>query len=274
MQSFFSSSAKRQAVRDIFNTGFNRVEHDGKTMVAICSPFKIDKEMDQSLLNHLASDLVRLGQHMPDMHQSPVWVNQSSAWKTNRIMVFSIAILASVIGIAALVIGMSRYSPFDKLAVFLDSLKWSLLTSVAYIGLAVFLLKGRSSSHRELLIAIPIALTGLILGGWGSEMVLNGYLDRSEAANHRARVLRKSKSTSKNSTTYYAHVESWRGSGTEKIRIRHGEYLAIRENQTELALNTKPGRFGFEWLEEYRLDHGDASESSERTVPKINDSGG
>jgi hypothetical protein len=77
-----------------------------------------------------------------------------------------------------------------------------------YAALAVVLLKGRSSSHRELLIAVPIALTGLILGGWGGEMVLNGCLDRSEVANHRAKVLWKSKSTSDNSTTYYTHVES------------------------------------------------------------------
>ena len=255
IQSFFGSSAKRQAVRDIFSNGFNRVEHDGKRMVAICSPFKMDKEIDQSLLTHLASDLIRLGEGMPHVSQSPLWANQSSAWKTNRIMVFSIAFLVSVIGITALVIGLSRYNPLDTFAVFLDSLKWSIPAFVIYAGLAVFLLKGRSSSHRELLVAVPIALTGLILGGWGGEMVLNGYLDRSQTAHHQARVLLKTKSTSDNSTTYYAHVESWRGGGTEKIRISHADYLAIRENRTALALDTKSGRFGFEWLENYRLDN-------------------
>jgi hypothetical protein len=273
IQTFFSPSAKRQAVRNIFNTGFNRVEHDGKRMMAICTPFKIDKEIDQSVLTHLVSNLISLGRQMPHMSQSPVWQNQSPIWKTNRIMVFSIAVLVSVIGTIALVIGMSKYSPFDKLAVFLDSLKWSIPAFVAYAGLAVYLLKGRSSSHRELLIAVPISLTGMILGGWGGEMVLNGYLDESGVANHRARVLWKTESTSDNSTTYYAHVESWRGSGTKKIRISHAEYLAIRENQTHLALDTRSGRLGFEWLEKYRLDNGDTSKSHKRTMPNLADSG-
>lgn len=272
IQFFFSASAKRQAVRNIFNAGFNRIEHDGKRMVAICSPFKADKEIDQSVLTHLASDLIRLGQQMPHMSQSPMWANPSSTWKTNRIMVFSIAFLVSFVGIAALVIGMSKYSPFDKLTVFLDSLKWSIPAFVVYVGLAVFLLKGRSSSHRELLVAVPIALIGIILGVWGGEMVLNGYLDSSEIAHHRARVLWKSESTSDNSTTYYAHVESWRGSGTEKIRINHAEYLAIRENQTKLTLDTKSGRFGFEWLEKYGVDNGDTSKSHEKATPRLADS--
>ncbi len=171
IQSYFSSSAKRQAVRNIINAGFNRVEHDGKRMMAICSPFKIDKEIDQSVLTDLVSDLISLGQQMPHLSQSPVWPNQSPAWKTNRIMIFSTAVLVSVIGTIALVIGMSKYSPFDKLAVFLDSLKWSIPAFIVYAGLAVLLLKGRSSSHRELLIAVSIALTGMILGGWGGEMV-------------------------------------------------------------------------------------------------------
>jgi hypothetical protein len=105
-------------------------------------------------------------------------------------------------------------------------------------------------------------------------MVLNGYLDKSETAHHRVRVLKKSKSTSKNGTTYYARVESWRKSGTEKIKIRHADYRAIRENQTELALDTKSGKFGFEWLEKYCLDNRDASESHEQSVPKLADSGG
>lgn len=272
-QFYFSSSAKRQAIRDIFSAGFNRVEHNGKTIVAICSPFKMDREIDQALLTNLASDLIRLGQQMPRISQSPMWVNQSSAWKTNRTVVFSVTFLVFFISIAALIIGISKYSPFDKLAVFLDSLKWSIPAFIVYAGLAVFLLKGRSSSHRELLIVVSIAIIGLILGGWGGEMALNGYLDKSKTAHHRARVLKKSKSTSKNGTTYYARVESWRGSGTEKIRISHADYRAIRENQTELALDTKSGRFGFEWLEKYRLDNRGTSESSKGAVPEFAGSG-
>jgi hypothetical protein len=274
IQAFFGSSEKRQAVRDIFSAGFNRVEHNGKAMVVVCSPFKIDKEIDQSQLTNLASDLIRLGQQMPQISHSPIWMNQSSAWKTSRAVVFSVTFLCFFISIAALIISISKYSPFDKLAVFLDSLKWSIPAFIVYAGLAVFLLKGRSSSHRELLVIISIAIIGLIIGGWGGEMVLNGYLDKSETAHHRVRVLSKSKSTPKNGTTYYARVESWRGSGTEKIKIRHADYRAIRENQTELALDTRSGKFGFEWLEKYSLDNRDTSESPKRTEPKLADSSG
>lgn len=274
IQAFFGSSEKRQVVRDIFSAGFNRVEHNGKTMVAVCSPFKMDKEVDQSQLTNLASDLIRLGRQMPQISQSPAWMNQSSAWKTSRTVVFSVTFLFFFISIAALVISISKYSPFDKLAVFLDSLKWSIPAFIVYAGLAVFLLKGRSSSHRELLVIISIAIIGLIIGGWGGEMALNGYLDKSETAHHRVRVLSKSKSTSKNGTTYYAHVESWRRPGTEKIKIRHADYRAIREKQTELALDTKSGKFGFEWLEKYSLDNRDTSESPKRAEPKLADSSG
>jgi len=271
-QSFFSSSDKRRAIRDIFEKGFNRIEHDGQTMVAICSPFKMDERIDESLLRQLASDLVTLAQRMPHISQAPLWSGPSSTWKTRRILAFSMAILVSILGAAAVFIGLSRYRPFDLLSVFLDSLKWSLPACVVYVALAVSLLKGRSTSHRELVIVVPIALTGLILGGWGGEMVCNGYLDTSEVTTHRARVVLKTESRSKNGTTYRAHVASWRNTGSEKIRVTHAEYRAIRKNQTVLALDTKPGRLGFEWLKEYRLDRGETGGPHSEIASRIADS--
>jgi len=251
-KAIFSSAEKRQAVRNIFDIGFNRIEHDGKVLVALCSPFKIDVGIDEPLLIRLVSHLEKLSKYMPQVTNVNEW--DTSMWKTNRVIAFSIATMVSLIGIAALVIGLTKYSPFDKFAVFLDSLKWSIPCLIGYIVFSVVLLKGRSSSHRELLVAVSMALIGFIFGVWGSEMTLNGYLDTSEATIHQAKVLSKSQSRSKNGTTYSAHVYSWRDSGSEKIQISHDEYLAIVENQTVLTITTKPGKFGFEWLEEYRLD--------------------
>jgi hypothetical protein len=64
-------------------------------------------------------------------------------------------------------------------------------------------------------------------------------------------------SKSDKSTSYYAIVESWRDPGdVEKIHLNERDYQKVQPESTEMTVVTKPGRFGYEWIKEYRLETG------------------
>ena len=114
---------------------------------------------------------------------------------------------------------------------------------------SIRLLKGRSSSHRELIAVFFIALFAFPLAGFGYRGFLNGALDDGPAAVHQVIVLNKYYSKSKNSYTYYAVVNSWRKTeSTEKLRISKSFYNYLNPGSSTITVTTKPGRFGFEWI--------------------------
>ncbi len=250
----FTAAEKRQAVRTIMESGFTHVELDGGKIRALCSPFKISREIDKELLHAIAHNLLLLAQELPHVVKTnPL---EKPAWKKKRMVAFALPILFAVVAVPAFIFGITRYKPLDTFGIFLDSLKYTIPALFMYLVLAFFLLKGRSTSHREFLIFAVIALNVFIAGGWGVEIFLNGYLDTSQPSSHNSSVRWKSKHTSDNSTTHYAHVASWRLPGqSEKIQVSPDVYYAIAERKSSLEITTRDGGLGFEWLVDCRLAH-------------------
>ena len=140
---------------------------------------------------------------------------------------------------------------------FLYSLDYIIPALILYTFLAVVYLKGRSSSHKDLLINLLIALFGIPLSGYYGVMAINGYSDTSDGTVHEVLVLKKRYTRSKDGQHYYVTTESWRDNRPEEeIRVTSGFYQKAMPKTTVAVISTKPGRLGFEWLYSYGIGGG------------------
>ena len=146
-------------------------------------------------------------------------------------------------------LGLKFYRPLDGVDVFVFSLHYSIPMLVLFCLLAVIWLKGRSSSHRELIVNFLFGLFGIPMAGAGLVIVMNGFLDRSAIEMHEATVSDKRVSHSDKSTSYYLRVKSWRtGHPSEELKVSRQLYRQVRAGTTVIAIATRPGYLNFEWL--------------------------
>jgi hypothetical protein len=251
---FFNSANKRNAVREISNKGFNEIHHDGKVMTATCSPLKHKEEIDEALVSEIVAKLSVLTKEIPNIPRP--YSPSAQNWKIRRIIAFAIPGLFYVLGAPAFVLGLMNFRPLDGWQMGLDSLKISAPLFILFIWIAVMCIKGRSSSHRELIVVFAISLSAFFLSGAGIKMLLNGWLDDESATSYRVDVRNTYVSKSSKNASYYAVTDSWREDGrTEKLSITGSEYSKIIPYSTEIIVTTKPGKFGYEWLVGYQIEY-------------------
>jgi hypothetical protein len=249
---FFGNTQKRKLVNEIYDKGFKEISHDGKVLRAKWTPFRPGKNFDMRLIGEIALLLSLLGKDMP-LAPTPLAFDNSS-WKKKRAIAFAVPILLEIVAIASLVTGLIHYNPLDEGKLILSTLKISIPLLIFFLWAAVQLLKGRSSSHRELIVVFFLSLFGFILTGAGLGIFLNGYLDRSPAVDHETLIVGKYISRSDKSASYHARVASWRKEGErESLRIGSNEYYRVFPNKTELTVTTKAGKFNYEWLVKYKI---------------------
>jgi hypothetical protein len=248
-RSFLEKSENRRSIQALFQLGFNYLKYDGQTLTLTWRNFPRKTQMEVETMEKAVAQLVEQGRSLAKIvtYEKP----EPSIWKLKRLFAFAFPILLAVTGIAALIIGLSKYKPLDQGKVFVDSLKFSLPLLVLFTWFSIRLLKGRSSSHRELMAVFFIALFAFPLAGFGYRGFLNGALDDGPPAIHQVIVLNKYYSKSKNNYTYYAVVNSWRKpESTEKLRISKSFYNYLQPGSSTITITTKPGKFGFEWIVE------------------------
>ena len=208
--------------------------------------------MEMKTVEEIAAYLGQCSSDIPVVSEQRIQ-EENAGWKQKRFLAFALPSILLAAGITGLILGLINYRPLDKGALLLDSFKYSLPLLVLFIWGAIKLLKGRSSSHRELMAASAIALFGFIFAGIGGEMTLNGLLDKSQASVHQAKVINKYYSKKKNNHSYYAVVESWRTDHySEKIKVNSHFYQKLQPGQSTMVITTKPGALGFEWLVDYQ----------------------
>ena len=251
---FFRSLNKRHAVQEIRRRGFTSIEHDGMVMKAIWSPFAIREDMDRAFLTEAVSQLVLLTRDLPAF--APTKFLGQATWKLTRTVVAAIPSVGVVGGALLYFWGSAKYPPLDWSDLMLASLKVSLLSFVAFSFLALFLLRGRSNSHRELMGIIPLSLFGFPLAGAALALFLNGWLDASPPSSHEVAIVKKRVSFTRGSSTssargrvhHYVETQSWRPDhDVEVIEVSSSQYQSLAGKVTVV---TKKGRFGFEWLDQ------------------------
>lgn len=250
-RSFLEKSENRRGIQALFQLGFNYLKHDGKALTLTWRRFPRKKQMEVEIMEKAVAQLVEQGRSLAKIvtYEMP----EHSTWKLKRIFAFAIPILLAVTGTAALIILFSGFRPLDQGTVFAESLKFSLPLLVLFTWFSIRLLKGRSSSHRELIAVFFIALFAFPLAGFGYMGFLNGALDDGPPAVHQVIVLNKYYSHNKNNYTYYAVVNSWREpESTEKLHISKSFYNYLNPGSSTITITTKPGKFGFEWIVEIK----------------------
>ncbi len=244
---------KRDMIRKLFELGYSSVEHDGTNMRVKTSPCSLDKLSDLSFVENAVRHLQVLSQKLPaEIFETRVF--GAPAWKAKRNLLYTIAVLSLVIGLAGLIWGFMVYTPMDGMDLFLYGLEFAIPAFIIFIVISVIFLKGRSSSHKELMFVFFLVLVGFPLGAFGGLTVLNGYLDKSESQDHDVKTFSKRISKSKNSSNYYVTIESWReGNSDEEIKIDNSTYRKIKPEQTTMRISSRHGKFNFEWIASYRI---------------------
>jgi hypothetical protein len=178
----------------------------------------------------------------------------SAVQELKRFLAYALPGLVLVTGLAAGVIGILKYPPLDGDKVFLNSLLFSTPLFFLFTWFSVHLLKGRSTSHRELIGIFLFSLVVFPVAGKGYNIFFNGVLDHGPPEIHRVAVLQKNTVRADGDESYYAVVQSWREDTvepTEKLEISRDLYQSLEPGSSTMTITTKPGAFGFEWLVRY-----------------------
>lgn len=247
---FFGDRQNRRAVADIYDLGFKEIRLDKNTLKARWSPFRPKGQFDMGVIEAVAQKLIEMCRRMPEVAE-PL-AETAPTWKKQRFLAFAVPILVGVVGVAALVYGLTKFLPLDSFKLALQTLKFSLPLLAAFTWFSVSRLRGRSSSHRELLGVFFIALLTFPFAGAGLGIFLNGRLDRSQPVEHDMAFLEKHISRSSKSLSYHLVIESWRpGRTSEELSISYGAYTAIVSDETRVKVVTRAGKFQYEWLVSY-----------------------
>jgi hypothetical protein len=248
---YFRKSDKRRLVTEVFAKGFNELMHDGKKIVTTWKAFPRGVTMEIKTVEEIVAVLGQLAGDIPNIYEQESAEN--IGWKQRRFFAFAAPGFLLAAGIAGLIVGLTIFSPLDEGKVILDSLKYSIPLLLLFLWFSVQLLRGRSSSHRELMGVFALSLFGFIAAGMGGEITLNGWLDKSKPVVHEVKVMDKYSTRSKNSRSYHVVLESWRkGRYSEKLSVGRGYYDYLVPGQSTMVITTRAGKFGFEWLVEYR----------------------
>jgi hypothetical protein len=256
---YFHDPQRRQAVVDIFRMGFTEVKHDGKVMEARWSPFAMSDDVDPRVVTAPLSQLSLLAkiEGTPFPYQPLAFAPQGISWKTKRALAFAVPILLLLTGFVALIWGQVNFEPLDGGALFLESLKISIPALLLFSWIALRLLRGRSGSHRELLVVLGLSLLAFPLSGFGGGVAVNGWFDTSPPLVHQAMVVKKFSTRSKNSTNYHLLLRSWRSpTDTEKLSVSKRLHDRVAPGKTVVTAVSKKGYLGYEWWVSYGIADG------------------
>jgi len=252
-KTYFFNLDKRESVRKLYDLQYNILTHNGKTMETRISPFSIGKLKDPEMIAGAVRNLNVLSRGVPINYYQPRMLG-TQAWKAKRNFIYAIAVLSIVIGLAGIFRGLETYTPLDGMDMFLYSLRSSIPAFILCTVLSVILVKGRSSSHKELLITFFMTLFGFPMTGFGGLTVLNGYMDKSETIYHDARVNGRRVSKSKDSTSYYVSLVSWRTDrDIEEIKVTYSMHNKVKSGESVMRIGTRKGEYGFEWIGGYQI---------------------
>jgi len=259
-----SDSRKRQAVEALFNLGFNVVTVDTDLVEAVIEPYDPQHALGDNDRAAAAKWLQALAHHLPvgGMSTAPAGFYLSPRYRTHsldgprtprRVFAVVFPLLLEPAGIFMVLLGVFNYQPLDPWSLVFKSLLPSGVMLLIYLRLAMTWLRGRATSHRDMIMAFILALTAFPVAGAGAALFVNGYLDQSPALRHVQRVTDKYFTRSKDSINYYLVVDSWRGGGTEEIRVNEVSYREAQVGRSRITLVSHAGYFGYEWVKGYQL---------------------
>lgn len=252
--SYFMERAKKDAVYRLFELGFDRIIHDGAVMECRWGRFKPKRDFNLSVINEALTHLSALIKEMPRAEAESAYIKPKNRALSPQGTVFAVIILFCL-ATAGLWWGLREYPPLDSINMFLGSLWYSIPAFAAFLWLTALIVRGKAKSHEMFKIIVLLSIIFFPVCGFGTFLNVNGYLDKSESSVHRMKVESKRKSTSKGRVSHYVSFKSWRkGRDFEKIKIKSEDYERVKPGVTQMAVETKPGRLGYEWVSSYSIE--------------------
>lgn len=254
VRSYFADANKREALLEMINLGFKTIKYNGERFELVQSPFRASEGAIKTILEKATPYLRELVQNVS--LYAPPSDSATLGWKFNRWLMFGLASLCLTFGIVSFILSL-YYTVFDAWEMFLSSLKYSVAVFILFAWGALKLLKGRSSSHRELMAIWTMSLIGLVLLSYGTMNYYNCYFDQAPAQEHILPVVYKQikthhKRRGGETYSYHLYVDSWRRlSHRESLSVSINLYHSVTPGVSRLRILTKPGRLGFEWLSYY-----------------------
>lgn len=183
-RALFGERDVRKAATHLHGRGFRTIACDGRFLSASWCPFRPESEVGGALLADVARKLVSIA-------RTRVAVSGGEAdgppnWRLRRAAVFAVPFGLDAAGTLALVLGLLHLRPADPVRPILLSLAVSIPLLLLFLWGSFHLLRGRSSSHREWIIAAAVALFAFPLAGAGGAVCLKGWLDRPGDVTRRA----------------------------------------------------------------------------------------
>lgn len=253
-RAYCDAADKRLAVQRLFQAGAAKVALDGETVRAIWSPVQSLRTVAAaSVVTEALTSLRALTLDLPTAMIRPTGAVVALERFRRRAILTMTPFALILVGMGLWAAGDAWFQPLDHGRLFLESLKYSLAAMGLFWWLALRLLAGSSSAHRDLARVVLVSLIAFPFSGFGLGMTLNGCLDGAPAARHHVPVVSTYR-TGRHNRTHYVVVRSWRsGRPMEHLRVPLAVYQRVRQ-ETRLTVTTKPGALGCEWIQSYRID--------------------
>lgn len=242
VRQYFMQEAKRRAVERIFGQGVVQIEHTGKNLILRKKPYPKDAAEISGILRD-AKELLENTAYVGTSGQ-PSGISSQDLKKA----ISAIGSLPFIIGVLSF-LWSNLYQVFNENGLMLFSLRYSVPALLCFLGMLFFLFNGRSFFRRLFLPAFFFALIGFPMLGFNTAKLLNIKLDRGEK-NYRIAAVMNRREIHGKSRAFYVYLDPWKkGSASFKIKVSRRVFNEAIPGETVAFLETKPGKFGFEWLE-------------------------
>ncbi len=251
VENLFRNSQCRDAVNNIYEGGYKNISYNGQIFTASKLLGNNTQPVSEKEIENIVSYMSGLIEKIRGTYET-YGDTPDNIWKIKRITAFAIPISLEIAGVLMLLGSFIFYKPLDVWSLILTALPIGIFGLFLYIPIAGLLLKGRSTSHSELLIAIILTITGFMLSGISGKMFLNGYLDKSRPETYNMLIEDKYFDKDDDDYDFYVITRSWReGRDSETIEVSGEEYDMVIPDTSRIYITTKDGRYGYEWISDY-----------------------
>jgi hypothetical protein len=248
-EAYLADPVKRVAILDLRRFGFPTVTMKDGSLSATWVGFDPAKHDQPELAEDVAARLVLLSRNLP-AHR-PEFDNRAGTHRKQ----FQVVYWAFLALFGATILSLIGYPPIHGSDLVVPAL------IVLVIGLPVFAyvsaltLAGTSTSHYAWGALMIGALFLFPLGSFGTITLINGVADDAPEVTHRAKIVERYTTRSKNSTNYHVRCESWRDPGdTESFQVSFADWNATVPNKSKLVVVTRAGALGIEWRVSKHVD--------------------
>lgn len=243
VQALFSDAENRDAVRALFALGFDSVElHEGRLTAARRAQTQL---LELSVVRSALEQLAALRTTASAMQ---VAMQGLGGLRTRHINTVCTAVLG--IAITAFMATLQFLEPMvdGQLAMFLDSWRAALIAYGALVAVSLLLLRGRANAPREFLVIALMGLPSVWVGGVSAATLVNQYLDASPPQTVSVMLVHHYATRGKDPSYHLVFWPWGKRRNNVDLAVPLEIYRKAAPNQM-WVLETRAGRFGYEWVD-------------------------